>query len=333
MRTRSTGEVSVNTRPKLRFALVAAICASALITGLGGASAQEAESRGKPVTVADLNLLHGLFCDADATDWCNAPARVEILGKWLERSNCPDLVGLQEIAARQEELLNELVTDVCDGEYEIGFEGVGSPDQQMVLTKLPVLEQGYLDIANFPWEAYWVRVDAPMGPVDFLTAHFASGANNPPCTADNCPPVCATGIETNLCHAHEVVDFFASRDDAVLTIVGGDLNARPDEPTLETLYDADFVDAWVEADRRECDPATGRGCTGCSDLESTFIGMETREGLDCGSRIDFVLVRPGAECALATKAKGFAHKPLKRPVDGMYWPSDHRGVQASLRCS
>jgi endonuclease/exonuclease/phosphatase family metal-dependent hydrolase len=312
---------------------VAAICASALVTGSRGAAAQEGKSRGEPVTVADLNLLHGLFCEPDVTDWCNAPARVEILGKWLEQSKCPDLVGLQEIAARQEELITELVTEVCDGEYEIGFEGVDSPDQQMVLTRLPILEQGYLDIANFPWEAYWVRVDAPAGPVDFLTAHFASSANNPPCTADICPPVCAVGMETNQCHAHEVVEFFASRDDAALTIFAGDLNAEPDEPTLQTLYDAEFVDAWVEADRPECDPATGKGCTGCSELDSTFIGMETREGLDCGSRIDFILVRPGSDCDLVAKAKGFAHKPLKSAVDDLYWPSDHRGVQSALRCS
>jgi len=34
-----------------------------------------------PVTIADLNLLHGLFCTPDVTDWCHAPARVEIFGK------------------------------------------------------------------------------------------------------------------------------------------------------------------------------------------------------------------------------------------------------------
>ena len=321
-------------RRTFRFTLAVAICASALVTGFRGAAAQDDPEPAKPVTIANLNLLHGLFCQPNDTDWCNAPARVEILGKRLEQADCPDLVGLQEINARLEELLTRLLREVCDGEYEIGFEGVGSPDQQMVLTKLPVLEQGYVDLVHFPWEAYWVRVDTAQGPVDFLTAHFASSANNPPCDAEACPPICAPGIETNQCHAHEVVDFFASREGAALTIVAGDLNAQPDEPTLQTFYDADFIDAWIEANQPECDPVTGKNCTGgCDELETAFFGMETREGLACDARIDFILLRPDAGCDLVTKAKGFAHKPLKKPVDGMYWPSDHRGVQASLRCS
>ena len=74
-----------------------------------------------------------------------------------------------------------MVETLCDGEYTIAWQAVDSPDREMVLSRLPILEQGYLDIANFPWEAYWVRVDAPLGPVDFLTTHFASSSNNPDC--------------------------------------------------------------------------------------------------------------------------------------------------------
>ena len=136
------------------------------------------------------------------------PTGCEIFTELVEAADCPDLVGLQEIGARLEELLPPAVATLCDGEYTIAWRPASSPDREMVLTRLPVLEQGYLDIANFPWEAYWVRVDSAQGPVDFLTTHFASSSNNPPCAPELCPPVCPTGITTNECHAAEVVEFF-----------------------------------------------------------------------------------------------------------------------------
>ena len=141
----------------------------------GGASATSttAASASKPVRVVTLNLLHGLFCPAE-TDACNAPDRVAILAELVEQAGCPDLIGLQEIGMRLEQLLPPMVETLCDGGYTIAWQAVASPDREMVLSRLPIVERGYLDIANFPWEAYWVRVDTPSGPVDFLTTHFAS---------------------------------------------------------------------------------------------------------------------------------------------------------------
>ena len=310
--------------------LVISLVAAAPIGASGAAGGRKAA----PVKAVAFNHLHGLFCMPDQTDFCNAPARVEIFGKWLERSKCPELVGLQEINARLTELLTELVTEVCDGEYEIAAQPTNDVDSQMVLTTLEIEEQGVLDLANFPWEAAWVRVSSPQGPMDFLTAHFASSLNDPDCTADLCPPVCEPGISTNECHAQEVVEFFDDRSGAALTIVAGDLNAVLDEPTLDALIEGGFVDAWLEAGKKECDPETGIGCTGgCSEASTTYIGMETTDGLDCDSRIDFVLALEGDDCKLkVTSAKGFAHKPLASPIDGLYWPSDHRGTQAAFRC-
>ena len=309
-------------------ALVVAVAAAAPI----GASAPAGTSD-RPIKAVAFNHLHGQFCTPDQTDWCNAPARVEIFGKWLERAKCPELVGLQEINTRLTELLNELVDDVCGGEYTIHAQPTNTIDSQMVLTTLEVEEEGTLDIANFPWEAAWVRVKSPQGPIDFLTAHFASSSNNPPCTAEICPPVCTAGITTNECHAHEVAEFLQGRDGAAISIVAGDLNARAGSPTLLALTEADFVDSWLEFGRKECDPETGKGCTGCSEAPTTYIGMETKQGLECTGRIDFVLAREGDDCKLeVSAAKGFAHVPLASPVDGLYWPSDHHGTQAAFRC-
>jgi hypothetical protein len=313
-----------------------AIAALAIVSA-GGVSAGASTPGGPPadqqVSAVAFNHLHGLFCDFRNTDFCKAPTRVKIFGKWLERSGCPDLVGLQEINARLNELLTELVTKVCDGEYKVSFEPTNNTDAQMVLTRLEIIEEGTLDIASFPWEARWVRVQSPQGPVDFLTAHFASSSNNPPCTAELCPPICAAGIETNECHAHEVVEFLSGRSGAAMSIVAGDLNATRGEPTLDVLIGGGYVDSWLESGRDECDPETGRGCTGCSERKSKYIGMETKKGLKCDHRIDFVLARPGDGCNLSVaEANGFAHRPLKKAVNGFYWPSDHKGSQAAFTC-
>jgi hypothetical protein len=297
------------------------------------AAAAVEEPPAAPVRVVTLNLLHGFFCPAE-TDSCQAPDRVRIFTELVEAADCPDILGLQEIGARLEELVPPAVATLCDGAYTIAWQG-GEPaiDREMVLTRLPVVDRGYLDIANFPWEAYWVRVETPQGPVDFLTSHFASSSNNPPCAPDLCPALCPTGTITNECHALEVVEFFERQPPgAVLSIASGDLNAVPGSPTITALLDAGFVDAWLEAGNAECDPATHIGCTGGGQRAEPFVGMDTAEGPGYDERIDYVMVRPTADCELAVDAEAFAAEPRAEPLNGMWWPADHAGVLAELGC-
>lgn len=285
------------------------------------------------IRVVTLNLLHGLFCPEE-TDSCQAPDRVAIFGDLVEDADCPDLIGLQEIGTRVEEVLIPAVANLCDGAYEVAWEAVDSPDRSMILTRLPIIDQGYLDLAAFPWEAYWVRVEADLGPVDLLTAHFASSANDPPCQADACPSLCEEGASTNECHAVEVVDLLDRRAaGAVVSIVSGDLNAAPGSPTVATLLDAGFVDAWLAAGQPECGPAGPVGCTGGGEEPEPFVGMDTEEGPGFDRRIDQVLVRSVAGCNTTIEAKGFATEPRAQPLDGMWWPSDHAGVEATIGCT
>ena len=58
---------------------------------------------------------------------------------------------------------------------------------------------------------------------------------------------------------------------------------------------------------------------------------EGGRGID--ERIDDVWVKPGRGCTLRTTARGVANTPRAAPLHGMWWPSDHAGVAASLRCS
>ena len=74
--------------------------------------------RRPPRFESSLNLLHGLFCPSE-TDSCQASDRVQIFAGVLEAADCPDLVGLQEIGARLEELLTPILARVCNGDYTI----------------------------------------------------------------------------------------------------------------------------------------------------------------------------------------------------------------------
>jgi hypothetical protein len=313
---------------------VAVLLLVAVAAGTGATTdgARAGSQKAEPLRVATINVLHGFFCPPE-TDSCHAPDRAESLARGIADAGCPHLVGMQEIGPRQGELVPEAMARVCGGRYELAWEAVeGSPDREIVFTTLPIRSRGFLDIANFPWEAYWVRVKTPYGPVEFLTAHFASSSNNPPCTAEICPSVCPTGTETNECHALEVVDFYDDRPDATLQIASGDLNAEPGDPTLLTLTEAGFVDAWLEAGRRECDASTGRGCTGGRPRpENPLDGLDVPEGR-YSTRIDYVLARPASGCDLHVRARPLFAEPFEEPFRGLYWTSDHAGLVTALRC-
>jgi endonuclease/exonuclease/phosphatase family metal-dependent hydrolase len=320
---------------RLGAALVAVVLIAAACTSDGGgdgAAEERPDGPAEELRVLTLNVLHGLFCPPE-NDFCQAPDRAELVAAGLERAGCPQLVGFQEVGPRQGTLIPEAAARVCGGRYEVAWQAVDSPDREMILTTLPITDRGYLDIANFPWEAYWVRVTTPLGPADFLTTHFASSANNPPYTAELCPSLCPAGIETNQCHALEVVDFFAQRDPGTLQIVSGDLNAPPGDPTLTTFIDAGFVDTWLAAGEPECDPATGKGCTGGRERpENALDGLDVPDGR-YSERIDYVLAKAPPDCELEPEAEAFFAEPFARPRRGLYWASDHAGVQATLRCA
>jgi endonuclease/exonuclease/phosphatase family metal-dependent hydrolase len=329
-------------------ALLAAACSSssspsAHHPGPGGASSAPSAtsptrpsatgSSGQTLHVVSLNLLHGLDCPKK-TDNCRAPARVKIFANLVSHDGCPPLIGLQEIGQRIGQLVTHAVTTLCHGSYRIAWKKTAeNPSHVMILSRLPILDRAYVDLANFPWEGYWVRVKSPGGPVDFLTAHFASNYVNPSCNAKNCPSDCPHGISTNHCHAHQVVDFMrhhAKKGD--LRIATGDLNSHPGSKTLRTLAAGGFRSAWKVAGTAPCNSSDESGCTSDSGTPP-FVGTNTKAGPHFDQRLDYILAKPGSGCDLDLgKAAVFVDGPAPRPIHGMYWPSDHRGVQATLRC-
>lgn len=202
----------------------------------------------------------------------------------------------------------------------------------MIFSRLPIFDQGFADLAAFPWTAYWVQVDSGIGTVDFLTTHLASSSNDPICDAESCPPVCPPGIRTNQCNGLEVLEFLdQNADPSGTTIVGGDFNARPGEPTIQAFVDAGYTDSWLAAGNAECDPATGVGCTGGGNAQTELAGLDDPTRLMSG-RIDYLMVRAAPDCAATFAVEGFANVPLDDPIDGLFWVSDHTGLLGTVRC-
>lgn len=314
--------------------------------GSPGASGSTTPGGSSPdLRLVTLNLLHGLpyvACSPES-DSCQAADRLDGLFGLIEaEAGCPDVVGLQEIGPEQKELIPANLGELCEGSYEMLFEDEGSVDETMVLTSLPVVEHRSVEISGPPWTAHWARLDSDLGPVDFLTTHFASDSYNPECTPEVCSPVCPTGIEMGTCNAIEVVDFLdENADPEGITIVTGDLNQSLDHPRIRTITDAGYEDMWLEAGEPECDPATGVGCTCCIEGDDGLEGLATPEKTFSG-RIDFVLARSSDTCELVvdspddgdgTATAIFAGEPLDPPINGVYWVSDHAGVQADLACA
>src|SRR4051794_15585023 len=84
------------------------------------ASAGTNEGSGKSIRIVDLNLLHGVFCERESKG-CQAHDRVALLARQLEDSDCPEVVGLQEINRVLAKELKRAQKTMCDGKYKTAF--------------------------------------------------------------------------------------------------------------------------------------------------------------------------------------------------------------------
>jgi hypothetical protein len=83
--------------------LVIAILATAVLEYGEAVLAKEKDQ--KTVTVANLNIFHGILCAAagDETQ-CRLSERIDLLFKHLAAIGCPDIVTLQEVLDRDDVL-------------------------------------------------------------------------------------------------------------------------------------------------------------------------------------------------------------------------------------
>ncbi|MCH7788418.1 MAG: hypothetical protein IH940_03150 [Acidobacteria bacterium] len=301
------------------------------------------------IEVATINVLHGLVGASgclEETDACNAPVRVDILWDYLESDvGCPEIIALQEISARWQELVPEKLPELCEGDHVLLTESLGLPDQEMILTTLPVIDHGRVELAGAPvWSAHWAQLDADGQVVDVFATHFASSSLNLPCDPSvphtTCSPVCEDGLLLGDCHPLETLEFLeANAAEDSLQLVIGDLNKEIDDIRITTLTDAGFIDTYLEAGLSECDESTGVGCTSGIGGETDYDGLDIAEQTP-RSRIDFILARPAAGCSVVVESEDtdgdgtttghWANTPLDEPIEGLYWAADHIGIKADV---
>ncbi|GIW39426.1 MAG: hypothetical protein KatS3mg076_0003 [Candidatus Binatia bacterium] len=302
------------------------------------------------LTVASLNILHGLTCPPE-TEFCRLADRVELFFQWIVAAGCPDFVNVQEVLGGVLALVREKAGSACPFPYEIVE---SSKSQNIVLSRYPVLASRTESLHGGVRLVLHVRVDHPIGPVDVFTTHLAASIDggNAPC-GPVCPEECiGAGAATNRdCQAVQVRRFVEKTHDlGTPAVVTGDFNAPPGSFVYEQFVGAGWIDAYLEAGNPECDPATGVGCTSGRQDEN-LVDMESPEnGVD--ERIDFAFVVPPREPAIcnfeidpAEDADGdglgtriFADLPNPfvpecgpRPLP-ICWPSDHEGMQVDLNC-
>ena len=313
----------------------------------------------RDVTIANLNVLHGLFCPP-ATSGCRLADRIDLLGEWIVARGCPDVVALQEVSNTVANPIPDLVeahlADVCPAPYEVLFLLDNGVDDSLILSRHPALSSAVTDLLGPLRNVLHVRLDHPVGPIDVYSTHLASGSDlaSSPCegTFGPCPAECvAAGAATvRQCQAEQTALLVeATHDVPEPAFLVGDMNASPASFEITRFTGRGWIDAYAAAGNPACVPATGVGCT--SGREDSDLSELEDPALNVGSRIDYVFLVPesGGACngTLDTPADAdgdgtgtrlFAEAPNPfAPTcgalpDPICWVSDHTGVEADLDC-
>lgn len=280
------------------------------------------------VQVVSQNLLHGTAC-AEDTNRCDLPARVQLFVDQLAAADCPNLVSLQEANQQTVEELRTPLSAICEGAYEIVGDEDPSLDREVVLSTDPVVASERIHLAGPLRTALWVRVASHVGIVDYVSTHLASGSDDRPCDDRTCPPPCEPDDTLNTCQGRQVAAYALDRatPDSVV-VLGGDLNAPTGSPTIDAITGAGFVDTHLAAGNPECDPETGEHCTS-GRVDDAMTDLEDPDSRQ-SERIDFLFLGGERDCDVVDPTGLFNAEPAD---SDLAFPSDHTGVQATLRCT
>ena len=306
-------------------AVVIATAACSSSSGGGGAAATSTAT----VRVVNQNLLHGTACPADSNR-CDLPDRVALFLRQLVRAKCPTVVAVEEGNVTTARQLRRHLPGPC--RYTMVSDSRdASQDREIVLTTGRVLGRERHRLAGPLRTAYWVRIGTAAGPVDLVATHLASSSDDRPCDASTCPPPCAPSDTLNACQGRQVAQLLRNvQGRHAIAVLAGDLNAKPDEPTIAHIRAAGLADTHDGTSNAECDPSTGAQCTS-GRVDDSLVDMKNAHSKQT-ERIDYVFVRPVARCRVVRPTGVFASRGGPTRADGLVFPADHSGVEATLRC-
>jgi hypothetical protein len=307
--------------------VVVVLAVLALVAGCSDGGRGSAGADDPTITVVSQNLLHGTACTQDSSR-CDLPARVQLFVTQLGDAGCPDLVSVQESNQQTVDELRSALGEGCTADYEIVWDDDPTLDRETVLTTQPVLGSRRIALAGPLRTAYWVRVSSDVGIVDYVSSHLASSSDDRPCDEATCPPPCEVTDSLNTCQGHQLVEFAREvADPDAVVVIGGDLNAMPDEPTIAAVTEGGFVDSHLAVGLAECDPETGDQCTS-GRIDDAMTDLEDPNSRQT-ERIDYLFVGGTRDCTPVDPTGLFNDEP----DDGeLAFPSDHTGVRATLGC-
>ncbi|MDH3755563.1 MAG: hypothetical protein OEU32_17000 [Acidimicrobiia bacterium] len=315
--------------------LILALAATACSGGDSGGGTDAAAAA--PTTIAEApdnveaevrlvsqNILHGLTCPVDSAR-CALAERVALFFEQLDAAGCPELVSIQEANTQVVEIISDHV-GACG--YDIVWDDDPGLDREVVLTTLEVVGSRRLVLAGRFRSVHLVRVESPVGLIDFVTTHLAS-SDDGDCDPGVCPPPCEPGDSVRVCQARQIVDWVDGLAvDGGIIVLGGDLNATPGETPIGVISEAGFVDSHLAAGLGECNPTTGAGCTsgrGDDSLRDLTDPSSTQV-----RRIDYLFhLAIGRQCAVGDDTGLFN---AEASPGELAFPSDHTGVQLTLVC-
>jgi len=281
-----------------------------------GAGGDEAER----LLVVNHNILHGIRDeDPAAAPFDRFPERLPLIADALAEAQ-PDIVLLQEVVSNpgpdypnvRDALLAALGEQhrALFGNFlgdPIDTEGLG----QMTLTRLPVLSSQNKSVSAIR-SAVRVTVQTDSGPLSIYNVHLeGTGA------------VLETGEDAELLEIENVIAFIQETRDGGPAILAGDLNAEPDDPSIQRLLQEGFIDALAEAGDPTCEQQGDPGCT------SGTIPLGDNPDNLADHRIDYIFVLPGDDATVdVTEASLFNNEPFGIGGGRLLWASDHIGVRA-----
>lgn len=336
-------------RTIIAFGLACLLC-------LTGCEGDDDYGRAPDITVASLNILHGLPCPRDSAS-CRLADRIELLFQWIQAAGCPDVVTLQEVWRPIVEEVGRYLGTACPFSYEAVIrEGNIGPDEELVLTRYPVTQLEAFPLYGGFRRVLFTRIAHPTGSVDVFSTHLASGsdgAHNPCGLTAPCPAECvaANAPRVRDCQAVQMAQLIETQHDIPgPAIIAGDLNDTVGTFVYEQFAGRGWIDSYLAAGNPECDPVSGVGCT-TGRIDNALTDLEQPESREI-ERIDFIFVVPPtdqSDCdgridsgadgdvdGVATKIFADDPNPFASTCGpspaAICWPSDHEGMQLDLNC-
>ena len=248
------------------------------------------DRRPAPLHVATLNILNL------ADRW---PERLPLILADMAALQ-PDLLGLQEVVFVMQQ--DRIIGAAGEGQYTPVRGWAGRPEygnSLLVRSPLTARDHERLDL-GLQRAAHRAVVDLPAGATVLVAVTHLHHVPADEAARDG--------------QAAALVDWLAAAPPADATIVMGDFNAEPVEPTYARMTAAGFRSAFAEAN------GTEPGVTWPSGLQAPAMDTDGPPGC-----LDYIWVRGEVH---VTSARLVFDRP--HPDDPTLYPSDHLGIAAQL---